>query len=282
MSGIGKVFVVLNLVFSLVIVGAAATYLSHADNWKEQHKDVSDKFASEKEVWEQTESDLTTERDELRNQVGVKQNTIDDLKIQVSDLDSQLKSEQVNGQQLRDDVTGIKASISKVQSTINDLTSRNNELTDSNATLRTQTQDAIDAQRKAEDNLIRVQGDLATCQEQVASLEERVTGLDQEKEHMSNIIEVAKQQGFDITAIEAMPEIAAYVEEVDNDLGFVILSVGSDDKVKKGYKFHVYRGSSYLGDVVVDDVYPDKCAARIEFRVDGAQFNVNDKATTIL
>lgn len=282
MSGIGKIFVVLNLVFSLVIVGAAAAYLSKADDWKKKHDDLNRQYVQEKDALEQSLSDSEAKRKNLGEEVDTKQNKIEDLQLSLSQKNDDLSSEKVDNQQLRDDVTKINTTLETLKGTINDLTTRNNELTDNNTQLRTDALDAKENERKAVENLVRVQGELATSNEQIQSLEMRVTELDKDVENVSNQLEVAKQQGFDITSIAAMPEIPAYIEEVNNELGFVILSVGSDDKVKKGYTFHVYRGDNYLGEVQVTDVYPDRSAARIKFRVEGAQFQVNDKASTIL
>jgi len=282
MSGIGKVFVVLNLVFSLVIVGAAAVYLSHAKNWKDQHDSVNTVFTAEKKAWDTARSELTTQVDNWEKDANSKQNDVERLELQVSDLDGQLKSEKNDNQQLRDDLTKFQNTLNDFQTNMNNLNSRNNELVDQNSTLRTEALDAKEAERKAKENLIRVQGELASSQEQINSLEQRVTAIDKEKETLTNQLEVAKKQGFDINALIAPPEISAYVQEVDTELGFVVLSVGSDDKVKKGFVFHVYRGKSYLGEVQVDDVYPDSCAAHVKFIVKNEQFQVNDKATTIL
>ncbi len=282
MSGIGKIFVVLNLVFSLVIVGAAAAYLSKADEWKTRHDDLKVKSTTDQRLWEQTESELTTSRENYKSDSETKQNKIEDLELTFQEKSEELKGEKLDNQQLRDDVTKINTSLENLRTTINDLTARNNGLVDQNAQLRTDAMDSKENERKAEENLIRVQGDLAMALDQIGSLEIRVTDLDKNKEHISNLLEAAKAQGFDIASLKAMPEIPAFIQEVNNEQGFVILSVGSDDKVKKGYVFQVYRGNSYLGEVVVDDLYPDHAAARIKFRVDGAQFRINDKANTHL
>ena len=282
MSGIGKIFVVLNLVFSLVILGAAAAYLSKADDWRGMYNNLKEQAAKEKSDLEQQLSDMTASRDNYKADSETKQNKIEDLEMALQEKENELKSEKLSNQQLRDDVTKINTSLDNLRSTINDLTARNNDLVDGNTKLRKEALDAKALQQKAEEDLARVQGELAKAKDQIAALETRVTELGKEKEHLANLLEVAKQQGFDISSLVAMPEIPAFIQEVNNEEGFVILSVGSDDQVKKGYVFQVYRGDKYLGEVVVDDLYPDHCAARIKFRVNGVQFQINDKATTRL
>jgi len=282
MSGIGRIFVVLNLVFSLVIVGAAAAYLSNADEWKTKCDQKEKDLTEARDGWDKERNELQTSKNNLANDSAEKQDKIENLEMENSNLNDQLRSEKVDNQQLRDDVTKINSTLNNLETHISDITSRNNELVDGNAQLRTDALDAQENQNQAEDNLARVEGELARAMEQINDLEERVAALDEEKVHLSNVLAVAQKQGFDISSIVAMPEISGYVEEVNNDLGFVILSVGSDDKVQKGYTFSVFRGNTYLGEVRVDDVYPDRCSARIESSVPGTQMKVNDKASTLL
>ena len=282
MSGIGKTFIVLNLVFSLVIVGAAAVYLAETDNFKEKY-DAQVKLHDEAtEEWKLEKNDFEASVKNLNDDNGVKQRKIEDLGIRTSDLESQLNSEKVSSQQLRDDVTKINNKLGDLQSTINDLTSRNNDLADQNATLRNEKLDAVENERKAIEDKARLEGEVARLQETINGLEERITEAEKEKEDLTNKLETARASGFDISKIVAHPEISAYVEAVDAEKEFVILSVGSDDKVKKGYVFTIYREDTYLGEVQVNDLYPDHCAACFKVQAPGTEFKVNDKATTVL
>jgi chromosome segregation ATPase len=282
MSGLGKIFVVLNLVFSLVIVGAAAAYLSHADNWKTKHDELNAKFSSLEKERDQAVSDRDTQKRLLTEEIAGKQNEIEDLKIKVDDATTQLKDERIGNQQLRDDVTRINSTLQNFQTNMNEVQSRNNELVDMNAQLRNQALDAQQKQKEAEDELTRVQGELDQANARIQAMEAQLTQIQGEKENLSNLLNVAKSQGFSTSENVAMPEIDAYVSDVNNEEGFVILNVGSEDKVERGFTFQVYRGDRYLGEVVVDDLFPKSCAALIRSTVNGAQIQKNDRASTLL
>lgn len=282
MSGLGKIFVVINLVFSLVIVGAAAAYLSKADEWKTKYDELKKSYDAMEEDLTQKQSDWETASRQQEKDMTEKMNQISDLEMSNAELQDQIKSERVNNQQLRDDVSRINTVLQNFQTNINELNTRNNELVDQNSSMRNEKLDAEEKEKQARDNLIRVEGELQRAQDQIESLEMRITDLDREKEQVTNVLEHAKQQGFDIASIMAVPAINAFIEEVNNEIGFVILSVGGDDQVQKGYPFHVYRGDRYLGEVRVDEVFPDHASALILKQVDGAQFRINDKATTLL
>ena len=47
------------------------------------------------------------------------------------------------------------------------------------------------------------------------------------------------------------------------EVKLVMLSVGSDDGVKRGYRFTIRRGERYIGKVEVERVFNDMCSARI-------------------
>jgi len=62
----------------------------------------------------------------------------------------------------------------------------------------------------------------------------------------------------------------------------VVLSVGKDDEVSKGWTFQIYRDDQYLGEVEIDEVYEKFSAAKIKFAKDDALFQIHDAATTVL
>lgn len=47
------------------------------------------------------------------------------------------------------------------------------------------------------------------------------------------------------------------------DINLVVLSVGRDDQVKRGHRFYVYRGETYVAKVEVEKAFAETCSARI-------------------
>ncbi len=282
MSGIGKIFIILNLVFSLVIVGAAASYLSKADNWKQEYENVKGEFDNAKEDWSDQKSKFEAERSNLESEIDDKKSRIEDLEVQNGNLTDRVESQSVDNQQLRSAVDQIQANLDDFRQNMNDLQNRNNALADENASLRNDALDAQGKQRQAEDDKLRLEGDLARANQRISDIEVAMAGLDKKNGHLESLLNIAQSKGFDISSLEAMPEIAAKVLDVDNELGFVILSVGADDGVKKGWTFQVYRSEEYLGEVEVDEVYKKQCAAKIRFCAEGSEIKIQDNATTVL
>lgn len=81
-----------------------------------------------------------------------------------------------------------------------------------------------------------------------------------------------------------VPAIDAVVSAVKDDVSpaLVLLSAGSDDKVEKGFHFSVYRGSSFVGKVIVEKVLRDACGCRVLFTKEGESVRPGDSAATRL
>lgn len=81
-----------------------------------------------------------------------------------------------------------------------------------------------------------------------------------------------------------VPPIDAVVLEVGRtrEPAGVRLSVGWADGVEKGYQFSVYRGSTFVGKVVVERVRAGSCDARVLFTREGESVQRGDAAATRL
>jgi hypothetical protein len=81
-----------------------------------------------------------------------------------------------------------------------------------------------------------------------------------------------------------IPWIDARVAAVKNDVSpaLVLLSVGSEDRVEKGFHFSVYRGTTFIGKVVVAKVLKDSCGCYVLFTKGGESITAGDSAATRL
>ena len=75
-------------------------------------------------------------------------------------------------------------------------------------------------------------------------------------------------------------EVAA--TKFDVEPGLVLLDVGREEGVEKGYRFSIYRGTSFLGKVLVERVLQDCAGCRVLFLVEGASLRAGDSAATRL
>ena len=63
-------------------------------------------------------------------------------------------------------------------------------------------------------------------------------------------------------------------------MNLVMLSVGAEDGVKKGYRFTISRGERYIGKVEVEKVFDDMSSAKILADWTKGPIKENDDAST--
>ena len=78
------------------------------------------------------------------------------------------------------------------------------------------------------------------------------------------------------------PKIDGIVLAIDNDLNLVMLNIGMDAKVKVGYRFYMYRGAEYVGEVRIDRVGQDHSFGSTILANTRLPLKIGDNATTQL
>ena len=282
MSPIGKIFVVLNFVFSLVVLGVVGAILAKSDEFKKKYTDEAAAHSATKKS-SQEELDKRDAEIKMVKEDNVKLNTEKgNLTVSLNTASNDLKSAKVDNEQLRATVEKMQADYGSFTSTLAELKNNNAQLVSKNEELINKSNSASDAQRAAQVDKARADAQVKTLMDTVAQLKAQIEELEGAKSDLSAQLEAAVQAGFDVAKVAAAPQIDGVVQSVNSELGLVVLSVGADDGVKRGTKFEVFANSQYKGQVVVDDVYPDNSAARIVRQVSGSPIAANDKATTRL
>lgn len=280
MSSIGKIFVVVNLVLSLLVVGAAGALL-------QTEEDAAQKLSDAQAAATQAETELADLRSEgeaqrraLESQKSQLENDKQDLEVARDNADRDAKRETADNQQLRDDLTRLTATMELLQSDLAESASRNTDLVDANDGLRREAADAKDAQRSAELARRDAVDEADAIRGQIDALDRDLTAALAQVQEKERMLEVAVASGFDPSAVMAQPQIEAVVADVDAEYNFVILDKGRADGVQRGFTFDVYRGSDWLGQVRVDNVEESTSVASVIVS-DGAMKRF-DQATTRL
>jgi len=283
MSSIGKIFVVLNLVLSLLVVGAAGSLLRQTDVTKADVEAKAKEIVAVKAQLEEANTGFAARERELAESKQRLQEEKDDLDVAKQNLERENQKLDLNNQQLRDDVTKINGRIEALESSYTTTLQRSQELADANDALRTEAFNAKDAQRQAELAKRELMDQIAAAKAEAASATEQLATVSATNKTNEALLEVAKSIGdFDPTAVLAMPRIEAIVAEVDPTYGFVILDKGKLEDVQRGFTFEVYRGGTYLGRVKVDETFDHYSTARIELKAPDASMQRFDKASTYL
>ena len=287
MSLLAKVFVVIMTVLIMVYLGVSATLYQHRRDWRSGYAKLKERYKTSVQL-------ASKEIDTLRAGVRAKNEFIGLKQQEVSDLKKELDRQ--NGE------------LVKVKSDLNGANSRYDDMSrkfDSSEKAKSQLQEEITKQRARNDELQTnldtatrrreiAEGQVARLTQYKATLEKDLGDMRQSFAETRNklkqtemTIAMLEDKGVNIVSIIAgppVPAIDARVAGVKTDVtpGLVLLSVGSDDKVEKGFHFSIYRGSEFIGKVVVEKVLKDSCGCRVLFTKEGATINAGDSAATRL
>jgi myosin heavy subunit len=279
MNLLGKIFVVLIVVMSLVFMTLAlAVYATHK-NWKdivegpnglktqlntakaELDQKVADYNRLETELKGEVESaqqqvrKLEAERVALVDRNAGIQSELDQLKAERRDATAAVAATQQNNQRLADEVTGLRADI------------RTNEQARDQAFATT---------LKATEDLHQAKGQLDNTVERNRQLTSQVSGL----------TAVMDANGVDPNTPpdSVVPTVDGLVSQVRQAAGaqLVEVTIGADDGLKQGNTVEVYRGGRYLGRVEILKTSPDRAVGRVDRRFQQGQIQEGDRVATRL
>ena len=285
MSALAKVFVVFIFLLSILFFGTSATLYLTREDWATNYESYRTAVTAEVAKLEVRVKAIKGERD-----------TLDDA-LRLVSRDELAKAEQVK--KLRVELDGKNAQIAQISAqrdeSIIAKTATDNvnaSLVSQNTTLTTQLREAhdnrdtaIDAQKVANAEKFRMKRDLDATTTELHEARVEHSALD-DKYNSLELAYGAVEKKLGKDGIEAIlsglvsPPIDALVEEVDANLSLVVLSVGSQDEVKEGAEFTIYREDKFVGKVRVNKVYENLAGARVLFTAEGADIKQGDRATT--
>lgn len=281
MSTISKVFTVLNLVFSLIMVGTVGSILSKSEDFKKKYDDEVVAHAKTVTDKDAVIAAATGDKSNFESQNRTLSNQLADMRSELGTAQSAHTALNGTFEKLKNDYTALSNDLAALQKHTTDTDARNKELMESEAAARTAAAQAEKDKLDAQDDRARIEGDLKRANEDIAAKEAQIVALNGENGNLQAERAALVSAGIDIPALvgNAVPEINGKVSAVGP--GFVVLSVGATEKVSVGTPFHVYRGNEYVGRVIVENVLPDSSTARVTL-ASGAKFMAGDTATTRL
>ncbi|OHB81979.1 MAG: hypothetical protein A2W31_08955 [Planctomycetes bacterium RBG_16_64_10] len=254
MNLVGKIFLVLILIMSIVFMSLAMAVYSTHQNWRQAAEDLKKKvaeaqakntdlgeelkrldtqMAEEKEAYRQQLQKLETMRVELTDQRDQMQERLSQLVGQTRELTGTVGATQQRLTALIEEVGQLRTNIVKAQ----------------------QDRDAAFAQViEKTDQLHQAHAELTKAQErkdQLVGQVARYTRLMTE----NNIDPAAPPKGLP-------PQLDGQVTAVSRD-NLIEVSLGSDDGLRAGHTIEVYRGRNYLGRAQVLETAPDKAVGKL-------------------
>ena len=276
MNWLGKIFVILIFIMSIVFMTLAlAVYATHK-NWKDEADTLQTRLRNAqaeydrlKGEYNQRESQLTAEVESAQQQVrkleaervalvdrnsGI-QTELDQLKAERREATAAVAATQQNNQRLAQEVTGLRDDI------------RENQLARDRAFATTLT---------ATEQLHQTKSQLDSALERSRQLTSQV----------ADYTHIMQSSGIDPnTSPDAVtPTVNGLVSQVRQTAGaqLVELTIGADDGLKQGNTVEVYRGDRYLGRIEILRTSPDRAVGRVDRRFQQGRIVEGDRVATRL
>ena len=274
MNWLGKVFVVVILIMSLVFMGLSmAVYATHK-NWKE----VSDALKARLDtVTAEKEAQLTAHNRRVEELDREKNSAVQ----QVAKLETELQAASANNLTIQAELDGLKqnqrdhiAAVASTQALNQNLTADVNDLRTkikSEQQLRDRTfKQALDATEALHNSA----NEYNRARERSEQLTKQVAGM----------TTVMREKGID-PATEpgsVVPIVEGIVNQVRRTAGaqLIEVSIGADDGLKTGNTVEISRGGKYLGRLEIIETSPDKSVGRVDRRFQQGQIQVGDRVAT--
>jgi len=285
MSTIGKILLALNLVLAGAFLGWAANSLNKTEELKKA-KDaeiakLSKQSAELQSQLDSATSSTNTERSAKDAALAESRQYKSDAERLQSDLDAAKRAnEGLRGDiaKISESVTGMGNQLEKIDREKTAALEAKAEAESARGAAERKAEAAEAAQRDAEEAKTVADMNIAGLEKALAQSKKETASVQTKYDTLKGITGVAEG---DVTS---MPLIEAQVVKVDYSLkpGLVALNVGKNAGVTRGHTFEIYAGTEYKGQVKVETVTDDTCAALIVLSKGGASMNAGDRASTRL
>jgi hypothetical protein len=254
MNLLGKIFTVLILVISLVVmIVAMMVYATHR-NWRT----VSENLNSQLQA---AQTQLQKQRDAYTRTNGQLQAEREAAQQDVSKLQSELQRRITENSQLQQAAEQFEAEVSQSRALLDVTESNNRALTTEVAELRQQSLAAIADRDSAFAKTTQSTTELHDVRNQLAKVMERQSQLLDQVARATQLLEI---NNID-PAGEIVPHVRGLVSATRREAGvqLVEITIGADDGVKPGQTVEVFRGSRYLGRIEILKTDPDRSVGRV-------------------
>ena len=137
-------------------------------------------------------------------------------------------------------------------------------------TLQAERQQLIDKLRAANDEAVasttaknNAENALELATNQLQDANTKLTNAELELQRVRFKLDSILRSNPGIDVSTEQPWQQAKVLQADNDSNIVVISVGSEDGVKAGFKFTVSRGSSFVAEIQITNVQTKSAAGRV-------------------
>lgn len=262
MSMVAKILVVLNLILAVAVMGAAGAYVNSAENKTAELKSKTAQWDIEKGELKASlaKADANVDSANSRAAAAESQAARSEAEMKTLMTQNNFLSGQVSKQ--HETLAALTSAQENIRQTLAAANSRNENLQREKEAAEAARRDALDAKNAAETEQKRLQSEVANLTAALDASKSQAAGLAADLDATSTELAMYKDKYAPPTStgVPAKGVILA----ADNKMDIYMVSVGGKDGVKVNDTMTVYRGGSFVAEVVVDTVFADKCAVYVK------------------
>jgi septal ring factor EnvC (AmiA/AmiB activator) len=255
MNLVGKIFVVLIFVMSLVFMSfAVAVYATH-ENWR-QLVERPGGLKSQIEELKKANEALKSERDNLNSQIAKEKEEWNRVRGQ---LETAKATQAKQIEQMQAELKQLAAEEEQAVAALNVASQNLEKLTGEVATLRQDIVKTQDDRDKRFDTAVKLQDQIHQTQGEYQRIREREVQLAQQVAKMRDKL---RSLGTHEDAPTDPVKVTGKVLQV-NTGDMIEVDLGTDDGIRSGVKLEVFRDSKYVARVEVLTATTDKAVAKV-------------------
>jgi chromosome segregation ATPase len=283
-SLVAKVFVVLNLIVSVFFLVFAMNVWTANTKWQKMYEMEKMQNVPLLAAAQKVELDLDKKLVSLQDQNIAEKTEVTHLKLDKNRIQDDLAQLQVQYASATNEKEILAAKNNEMEREYKRLTDNILKLEDvvhkQQQVVLVERNNALNARNERSD----METELNTVKNTLAALQRDKRAMEEDLALQTSRINRLLEKGVPIADILGEETITqgqvpnAQVLAVRPDVNLVMLSIGSAQNVKPGYRFTISRGDQYVAQVQVEKVYPDMCSARIDPKMSKMAVEVNDDA----
>ncbi len=273
MNLLGKIFTVLILLTSVVLMVVAMFVYSTHRNWQTAYNTLNTKFQAAQAANANAEAQYLAQISQLKSEQSAAVQDVAKLETERNVIVSQNQAIQKEVDQLRQAKTQNEALVKATTENIVRLTEEVTGLRDSIRVAQQERDEQFHTTLKATSELHSVGG-------QLQQLEERSSQI---VAQLADVTAKATEGGVNLQG-EFVPRVRGKVSKSQRSAGkqLIEITIGADDGVRPGQKVEIFRGERYLGRAEILKADPDRAVGQIIREFQQGQIQENDDVATKL
>ena len=279
---VAKTLIVLQLVFSLCFMCFAGAVYTFQKGWRDKAEaaarqvgDLQKNLADQQQARADEKNKLEADKKLLEDAAGTARAQINQLTVDLEQSTARLAAaEQERDKHLAD----LLVSQQEAQARITETTAARSEIN----TLRDQLNQGIALRRTLEDQKLDQQGKIDEAAEREQQMLKEIGRL----RDLCRVNRVDPNEAYAGPVPAAITRVDGLVRQsrknASRSAELVEISIGSDDGIATKMKLIVFRGSRYICEIEITDVYPDMAVGRVIEETRNGSIERGDNVTTKL